>query len=451
MNKLLYDSPNIKTPYVNNLKIIFADDTASGRPCKLIDEQIQQNILPYYSNTHSNAYCGMKMSQLVEEVRDRIHKLYNLTDKHIILFTGNGATGAINHLVNSIDYKKYKHVYVYISIYEHYSNHLPWIEIAKIHNNIKVIVIREFNSLENELQKTVSCDDLNIVSITGCSNVSGKITNLQEIQNIISRVKKPESHVFLLVDCACLAPHKIFDCQNIDAVFISMHKFLGGTSTPGLLIAKNILFEKASPYNPGGGCVRKIEHNKITYEHDIEKRETGGTPNIVGILRIKYILDIFEQNYKYMIEREEVINKIVNSRLTELANKYKNFILLFLNIENKVPIVSFVIKNLHYNLVIVLLNDLFGIQSRGGISCCGLLGDDLEQHQKISGWCRITFSWLMPDSDVEYILKAIEFIARFGKTFSKDYNYDRTNNMFIHNGKRLYNLPSGKLFEVLKN
>ena len=455
MNNLyLYDSPIITTPYKTSLKLIFADDTASGRPCKLIDKIIQDDILPYYSNTHSNAYCGMKMKEHITESRDIIRKLYNLTPEHKIIFTGNGATGAINHLANSLDYKIYKQVYIYISIFEHYSNHLPWLEMAKIYDNIQIKLIPiniDTDWLKNQLLETTSCDNMNIVSITGCSNVSGVITDLQSIINIMNIASKKiqDHHNFLFVDCACLAPHRIFDCSKLDAVFISMHKFLGGTSSSGILIAKKSLFGKGSPYNPGGGCVRKIENNEIIYENDIEEREEGGTPNIVGIIRIKYVLQLHEKNYSDMIKLENELIKYINSKITLLKNKYSNFILVVpSNNIDKVPIVSFIIKNLHFNFVVVLLNDLFGIQSRGGISCCGLLGEYMKQIDiNYDGWCRITFNWLMPHDSVDYILKAIEFVIKFGHLFISHYN--KSGNIFRHNQKNIYNIPNEKLFRLL--
>ena len=97
---LLYKSPEVTTPF-KKTTLKFADDTASGRPCVLIDKIIEKNIIPYYSNTHSNASCGEFMVEMIGKTRNIIREHFNLTNNHKILFTGTGATGAVNHLVNS--------------------------------------------------------------------------------------------------------------------------------------------------------------------------------------------------------------------------------------------------------------------------------------------------------------------------------------------------------------
>jgi selenocysteine lyase/cysteine desulfurase len=282
--KYLYKSPKI--PDINKT-IIFADDTASGRPSPYIENQIVKHILPYYSNTHSNAYCGILMKEYIQKTRDYIRTTFNLKKYHKILFSGNGCTGAINHLCNSINYKKYNKVYIYITKDEHYSNYLPWYEISRHYDNVQVSIIKKADDLKN---MTTCPKCLNIISINGCSNVTGKIRNLKPFINI----KNKFENSYLLVDMAACAPYIKLDVSNLDGIYVSMHKFLGGVSTPGLLIVNEKIFNSDHPYCPGGGCVQKANTKEIIYETDLEKKESAGTPNIVGIIKIGYVLELKE-------------------------------------------------------------------------------------------------------------------------------------------------------------
>jgi len=442
---ILYDNPTIATPFHTNIRIIFADDTASGRPCKLIDNLLTKEVVPFYSNTHSNAYTGILMKNLIKSTKNKIRETYNLTADHKIIFSGNGTTSAINHLVNSINFSQYKKTNIFISMFEHYSNHLPWIEKSKDEKNIVVSIIPikenliDFDWLDQHIQN--DCEILNIVSITGCSNVTGLTTNLNKAKDIVATHNSKEgNHVLLFVDCACLAPHENIDMSQIDATFISMHKFLGGQTSPGLLIAKQQLFSKSHPYNPGGGCVKKANAYNIQYDDDLEKKETAGTPNILGIIRINYVLRLREQYYKQMIEREKRINMYVHSQLNIIKNTYHNIKVILLDqyLDQRIPLICISIENIHYNLIVALLNDLFGIQTRGGIPCNGMLGEYIKDNYKIDGWCRITFSWIMSDSEIDYILAAIKFIAQYGIRYAPMYKYDKITNLFSYDNANQY-------------
>jgi selenocysteine lyase/cysteine desulfurase len=445
MDDLLYESPIITTSLTNNIQITFADDTASGRPSKYIDNKLTTDIIPFYSNTHSNAYCGIKMRDKIDDVRKKIRKFYKLTDHQKILFTGTGATGAINHLVNSIDYNKYKHVFIYVSTYEHYSNYLPWVELAKENKKINIKVIPfdinddiDYNWIKRELIDTVSCHNMNIVSITACSNVTGVKTDIKKLIEIVKNDVNINTYLFL--DCACIAPYERLVLKKIDAVFISPHKFVGGTSTPGLLIAIQELFLKGHPYNPGGGCVKKANTHEIIYEDDIEKKETGGTPNIIGIIRLGYVFDFYEKNINKIELKEETIKNYIFKRFREIEKKFGNIYIVMSKKENRLPIISFSVTNMNHNYIVILLNDLFGIQTRGGISCCGMLGEYLTEKCSVNGWCRITFNWIMNKEKIDYIINSVEYILKMGNVFKELYKYNESTNLYEYIHKEKYNL-----------
>jgi len=429
---LTYEDPKINTPF-RKVKIIYADDTASGRPCPIIDEKITKELMPYYSNTHSNAYAGSLMHEKMEESRNIIKKYYDTTDDHVVIFTGNGATGTINHLVNLINYKIHDEINIYITIFEHNSNYLPWFELTKSYDNIKLHIIEltsdddiDFIWLEKELLEKKNPTILNIISVTACSNVTGVIADISSFKKIVNK----HDNTRLLFDCACLAPYKRIDVSEIDALFISGHKFLGGQGTPGILIAKKDLFQKRSPFCPGGGCVIKADQSGVEYEMDTEIKESAGTPNVSGIIRLGYIYKMYNDLEKHIEKNEHYVTNYVHDEFIKICKEFPTMHVIYLDkdVNSKLPIISFSDKRYHYNFIVVLLNDLFGIQTRGGISCCGLLGEHMKNKYNIGGWVRITFNWRMTIKEINFIISSVRTVLENGKTFLPCYNYNEEAN-----------------------
>lgn len=76
-------------------------------------------------------------------------------------------------------------------------------------------------------------------------------------------------------------------------MFISGHKFLGGAGTPGLLVCKKRLFSNnKTPVVTGGGTVLFVSRTSHTYLENIEEREEGGTPDILGSIRLGLVFQM---------------------------------------------------------------------------------------------------------------------------------------------------------------
>lgn len=432
---MTYKSGFIK---LNNLKIIYADYIASGKPSPLVENYLIEKIYPYYSNTHSNANNGIFIKKKIEKVKKYIKNTFNLSNEYKIIFTGNGTTGAINHLVNSINYTKFNKVYIFISNYEHLSNYLPWLEL---HKEFLIIPFDENNLLDinwfenkiKDIYKKKENNTLIITSIIHCSNVNGLFLPIEKIKFILNSYNDNTITKYFFCDLACSAPYVNIDGSIFDAFFISPHKFIGGTSTPGILIAKEILFTNNKPFCPGGGCVLNVSNNIVTYKNEIEKKETAGTPNIIGIIRIEKAFKIKNIFQNIITTNEIILSKLIKKTIIYLENKYCNFKSILYDTNNNehfLPILSFYIKNLHYNLIVKLFNDLFGIQTRGGIACCNLLAEHLKKKYDIDGFCRISFHWLMNKKTIKKIINALEFIIKNGHKYISFYKYNKDENLF---------------------
>lgn len=449
-----YGNPIIKTPY-GEKKIVYADTIASGQAYQPIEKYMNCAVYPYYANTHSNAFGGRYMTHLICNSKNIIRKAINAKDTDRVLFTGNGCTGAVLHFIHALNLKKNKKDKdkwtVFITSTEHNSNYLPWKHLPV---NLEIININELGKIDIEqFRNGLKMAHKKNNKILGCfsagSNVTGVFQDVHDIARLV------HSYGGLIAyDYAAIAPYvKINMHRNdskgdyFDAIFISPHKFLGGPNTCGLLVASNKCFLNNEPCYPGGGTVRFVSTDKFIYSSDIEIKENGGTPNIVASIKTGLVFKLKEKHLKFIIQRNEsLIHKIQKEILSiknvYILNPHKNL--------KRIPVFSFVIMGLHYNFVVVLLNDLFGIQSRGGISCCGIFAQYLLHMNKNMrdkvyssilggrgvpkeyGWCRISFNYYMPNFLIDYIIDAIRFVTKYGYLFLKEYKYDCKRNIWIN-------------------
>jgi selenocysteine lyase/cysteine desulfurase len=255
------------------------------------------------------------------------------------------------------------------------------------------------------------------------------------------------------VDFACSAPYVDMDMhpnkedEYLDAIFFSPHKFLGGPGSSGVLLFNKKLYKNLVPDNPGGGTVTYTnpwgDHD---YVDDIEAREDGGTPAFLQTLRIAFSIQLKEEMGTQNIhDREAEMNFIIFDRLSTI----KNLHVLVKSNKNRLGIFSFYIDDAHYNLIVKLLNDRFGIQTRGGCSCAGTYGHFLlnvnqERSKGIEknilkgqllerpGWVRMSIHPTMTNKEVAFICNAINQVAESHEKWAVDYHFDSLSNEFIH-------------------
>ena len=440
------DTPFGRRYYVN------ADYTASGTVYKPIESFIREEVLKYYANTHSNAHNGQLMASYMTQAKNLVRRSVNALPCDKVIYTGNGCSGAIMHIMHLLELSKptTPESVVYVSVAEHHSNYLPW-----THMPVKLIVVPinedgtiNIDYLTRSLIKYQGRQQ--ICSFIAGSNVTGVLQPVHEISALVHRHKG-----LIFWDYAGCAPYVAIDMHRddqsyFDAIFISPHKFLGGPGTPGLLIANYRIFKNSVPFCPGGGTVRFVSDDIKKYSDNLEQRESGGTPNIIGSIKVGLVFQLKDELLPFITQREREINAKVrrvlyNMEGLDLINPIMD------DDAEQVPIYSFKIEGLHYNFIVALLNDLFGIQSRGGVSCCSifahyLLSNNRSKQKAIYkqivtdhgvpagyGWCRVTFHYTMEDHVIDYILSAIAYVVKYGKLFVSQYHYEEVENHWVHN------------------
>jgi selenocysteine lyase/cysteine desulfurase len=443
-------------------KIVYADWTASGRLYRPIEEKLFHEIGPYVANTHTEtSITGASMTLGYHKARNIIKDHLNASEDDVLITVGTGMSGAINKfqrilgLKVSENLKEYTHIpdalkpIVFISHMEHHSNQTSWLEtIAKVEiippTNHGLICLDSFQKLLLKYKDY----PLKIAAITACSNVTGIKTDYHTIARMIH-----QNNGFCFVDFACSAPyvdinmHPVKEDDYLDAVTFSPHKFLGGPGSSGVLIFNKKLYKNLIPDSPGGGTVTYTnpwgDHD---YVDDIEAREDGGTPGFLQVIKVALAIKLKEQmGVSNILAREYQINMRIFKKLSEIENLH----ILGREHTDRLGIFSFYIDDAHYNLITKLLNDRFGVQTRGGCSCAGTYGHYLLNvnqatskaiKQKIfegclierPGWIRMSIHPTMTNVEVDYICNAIKRVSEDFKLWERDYQYDVLKNEFLH-------------------
>ena len=453
-------------------RVTYADYTASGRSLAMIEDFIRAQVLPLYANTHTETSgTGLQTTRFREEAREVVRRAVGAShDEHAVIFAGSGSTGAVDRLVGLLGIRIPRGLsetygledrvpdderpVVFVGPYEHHSNELPWRESIADVIEIKEDADGHIDLVELESRLVEHARrPLLIGSFSAASNVTGIISDTSAISRLL------HAHGALSFwDFAASAPYVEIEMGSSaaadgaykDAIFLSPHKLIGGPGTPGVLVVRRDLLRNVVPVVPGGGTVVYVTADHHSYISDPEHREEGGTPAIIESIRAGLAFRLKETVGVTTIRalEHDFIRRAIDS-----WSRNPNIEILGNPDAERLSIVSFVIRHgdrtLHHNFVVALLNDLFGIQARGGCSCAGpyghrLLGIDLQTSSRIEeavatgcevikpGWVRVNFNYFIAEEEFAYLIEAVHLVADQGWRLLPLYTYEPDTALWRH-------------------
>jgi selenocysteine lyase/cysteine desulfurase len=479
---------SFETPF-GRRPMVYCDYTASGR-CLAFVERYLQTLQRSYANTHTeDDVTGRSMSRLLHEAEDTIKRAVNAGPQGRIVACGTGATGAIDKLQQILgialapatrravstqleqflghaqfeQFRAYQQAHqpvVFVGPYEHHSNEVTWRQglATVVEVNLAADGGVDLAHLQSLLTDPRYLGRLRIGSFSAASNVTGMRSPVREIARLLHR-----HDAYACFDFAASAPYVEIDMNpprdadggdaSLDAVFLSPHKFLGGPGSSGVLVFNERLYPRELPPSvAGGGTVDYVSPSDQDFIADIEERERAGTPGVLQTLKAALALDLKQRIGAERIEARE--QELLSRALTRWAAHPRIEILGNPDPARRIGIVSFNLADprgryLHPKFVTVLLNDLFGIQSRAGCSCAGpyghrLLGIDQPTSELYRdwvrkgfqgikpGWCRVGFHYAMDDVEADFVMDAVQFVAEQGHRFLRLYAFDAESGAWSH-------------------
>jgi selenocysteine lyase/cysteine desulfurase len=444
-------------------RLVYADWTASGRLFRPIELAMLERFGPFVANTHSESNTsGTTMTLAYREAHRRIKQHVNAGPGDVIITQGSGMTGVVNKLQRLLGLRvpeqllscfalpRDQRPVVLLTHMEHHSNQTSWEETIC---DVEVVPpdgqgLVDPSALAPVLHRYRD-RPLKIGAFSACSNVTGIRTPYHDLARVMH-----EHGGLCFVDFAASGPYVHIDMHpegdpdaRLDAIYFSPHKFLGGPGTSGVLVFNSQLYHNRVPDQPGGGTVLWTNPwHQHSFIGDIELREDGGTPAFLQTIKAALAIGLKESmGVDRMLAREHEMTGRIMDGLLDVPRLH----VLAGHVRDRLGIFSFYLEDLHYNLVVRLLNDRFGIQVRGGCSCAGTYGHFLLHvdpnrsraitekidHGDLSdkpGWVRMSIHPTTTDAEVEYLLEAVDAVARHGHEWAADYAYCPQTNEFTH-------------------
>jgi selenocysteine lyase/cysteine desulfurase len=459
--KIIGIDQEFESPY-GTKRIVYGDWIASGRLYRPIEDKITNELGPFVGNTHTEtSETGIRMTHAYHLSHKLIKRHVNAGPNDVIITAGFGMTAVINKFQRILGLKYCGNVsgktciaererpVVFITHMEHHSNQTSWYETSA-----DVVVVEPGEGLlVNPENLRIALEEykdrpFKIGSFTACSNVTGVRTPIHDLARIMH-----EYGGVCFIDYAASAPydeinmHPEDPMEKLDAVMFSPHKFLGGPGSSGVIVFDASMYKNEVPDQPGGGTVDWTNPwGRYKYVDDIEAREDGGTPGFLQSIRTALCFELKDQmGVENIRKREEELLERAFAGL----DKIQGLNILANNIRDRLGVISFYVEGIHYNLLVRLLNDRYGIQTRGGCACAGTYGHfllevsyeksaeitDKINHGDLSekpGWVRWSLHPTMTDAEVDLMIEALNDIVTNVEVYQKDYQYINRKNEFVH-------------------
>jgi len=296
--------------------MIYLDNAASpiinDKLIKIIKKNIEE--MNKISNPHSNNILGNNMSNIINDVRNKILNMYNTNkDEYYCIFTHN-ATHSIKLIGEYFDWDS-ESKFIYTK-----SNHNSLLGIRNYAPNVMVID-NSFNMINYWENKIITLNNKKNKTLIGLSlecNFSGKINYYEDIIN--------DNNYIILLDASKYCSTNLLDLQKIkpDFITLSIYKLLGYPTGLGVLLIKNTSFKYLKKNYYGGGTLNLSMSNidkQIPHSDIIKSFEDGTLP----YQQIYYTRDILNRWLYLYNKNKDNLKKLIKYTYDELKKlEYEN-------------------------------------------------------------------------------------------------------------------------------
>lgn len=383
--------------FSNNKNLVYFDNGATSLKPDCVIEAMNNYYEKLSSSSHNDDSFFTHQTNLdIIMIRKKVAKFLDCNDDEII-FT-SGATEALNLFAFGLfDYLK-NNDEILIPEFEHASNLLPWLVLAK-RKNAKVKIVKENAQMqwENNLLKMVN-KKTKIVSFASASNLFGTAVNF----NLLAKkIKKINPKVIIAVDATQSIQHQKINLRNstIDLLCFSSHKLFGPTGS-GVAYIKKAIQSILLPYKFGGSMYKDFDPEtlEIEYLNNSGKYE-GGTPNIAAIYGLGAAIDFVNNiGFNVIIRLEKELLDYLVASLKKIAN------VQLLKVDNKIPVVAFNIKDVSPQDVAYYLGR-HNIIVRSGVSCANLVSHYSKTKQ---GFIRASLMFYNKKQEIDFLIKTLK-------------------------------------------
>lgn len=399
-NNLYKDFP-ILSKKINNKRLIYLDNSSTSQILKPAVDAMNFYEFNYRANVNRGIHTlGEKSTEAYESSREAVANFIGANSKNELVFVKNSTEG-INLVVNSWGEKNInKGDIILLSEAEHNSLLLPWQLLANKKGAKLVFYSVNTNGFIEYKNANIDYSKVKIVCFSYISNVLGSINDVKNISKYIQK-KSGKNKPKIFIDATQAVGRIDIDCKKlgIDFLVFSGHKIYGPMGI-GALWINNKNFSDITPYSVGGGTIKDITSDSISFK-DIPYSLEAGTPNVTAAYGLKASVEYLQKvGIKKIREHDVSLVKYALSKLKKVKN-----IDIYGSSKptDKVGIISYNIRNIPaHDLSSVL--DSEGIEVRSGMHC----NIPWHKNKKISSSVRISFGIYNTKEDIDDLIKGIQ-------------------------------------------
>ena len=394
IKKVRHDFPNLDVT-VHQKPLVYLDNAATTLKPKTVIDKMDQYYLTGTSNVHRGVhFLSEQATAEFERARGKVRHFINAAKSSEIIFT-RGTTEAINLVAQCLESCYFKEGdEILISEMEHHSNIVPWQFLQESKKCVlKVIPIDDRGTIIYEEFLRLLTPKTKFISIVYISNSLGTVN---PVKDMITEAQK--RGIPVLVDGAQAMSHRKIDVQQLGCDFFAFsgHKLFGPTGV-GVLYGKTAWLNRMPPYQGGGDMISSVTFEKTTYNVLPYKFEAG-TPHIAGVLGLGAAIDYLEKlpaekaaayEHSLLVYATETLSTIPGLRIIGTAPE-------------KVPIVSFILPNIHPHDLGTLVDE-DGIAIRTGHHCT----QPVMKHFGVPATSRASLAFYNTKEEIDALVLAI--------------------------------------------